>query len=77
VSHREWVERVCGAAGVVPHLPLWEMEGEAVLASQLSHGIRAVIVTTRDEMLSPAFLGRTLDEACSQGPPSGRMRPDG
>jgi uncharacterized protein (TIGR00290 family) len=64
VSHREWVEHVCGAAGVVAHLPLWEMGGDAVLASQLGHGIRAVIVTTRDEMLSQTFLGRTLDEAC-------------
>ena len=66
VSHREWVERVCTAAGVVPHLPLWEMGGDAVLASQLRHGIRAVIVTTRDELLSQTFLGRTLDEACME-----------
>ena len=64
VSHREWVERVCAVAGLIPHLPLWDMGGEAVLASQLHHGIRSVIVTTRDAMLPQTFLGRTLDEAC-------------
>ena len=64
VAHRAWVERVSSTAGVTPHLPLWDMGGEAVLASQLGHHIQAVIVTTRDVAVSQAFLGRTLDEAC-------------
>jgi diphthine-ammonia ligase len=63
VAHRTWVEQVSNAAGTTAHLPLWEMGGEAVLASQLRHGIRAVIIATRDEALSRAFLGRMLDEA--------------
>ena len=64
VAHRAWVERVSSTAGMTAHLPLWEMGGDAVLASLLQHRIRAVIVTTRDAAVSQTFLGRTLDEAC-------------
>lgn len=64
VAHRKWVERVSHVAGVTAHLPLWDMGGEAVLASQLQHRIHAMIVMTRDAAVSQAFLGRTLDEAC-------------
>jgi len=64
VGHRAWVERVSSTAGVTAHLPLWDMGGEIVLASQLQHHIHAVIVMTRDVALSQTFLGRTLDEAC-------------
>jgi len=63
-AHRTWVERVLSTAGMTPHLPLWDMGGEAVLAVQLQHRIHAVIVMTRDTAVSQMFLGRTLDEAC-------------
>jgi uncharacterized protein (TIGR00290 family) len=66
VAHRTWVERVALTAGVKVHLPLWDMGGEAVLASQLQHHIHAVIVATRDVAVSQTLLGRTLDEACIQ-----------
>lgn len=64
VAHREWVERIMSTAGMMAHLPLWELGGDAVLALQLKHALRAVIVTTRDTAVSQAFLGRKLDEAC-------------
>ena len=64
VAHREWVERISNAAGITPHLPLWELGGEAVLASQLQRHIHAVILTTRDAVVDQAFLGRDLDESC-------------
>jgi uncharacterized protein (TIGR00290 family) len=64
VAHLTWVERVSSTAGVTPHLPLWDMGGEAVLASQLQHHVHAVIVMTRDAAVGQTFLGRTLDEAC-------------
>jgi diphthine-ammonia ligase len=66
VAHRAWVERVSHMADVTPHLPLWDMGGKAVLASQLQHGIHAMIVMTRDVAVSQTLLGRTLDEACIQ-----------
>jgi diphthamide synthase (EF-2-diphthine--ammonia ligase) len=64
VAHRAWVERISSAAGITAHLPLWDMGGEAVLASQVQHLIHAVIVMTRDTAVSQTFLGRTLDQAC-------------
>lgn len=66
VAHRAWVERISSAAGITAHLPLWDMDGEAVLASQVQHHIHAVIVMTRDTAVSQTFLGCTLDQACIQ-----------
>ena len=64
MAHRVWVERTTRAAGMTAHLPLWDMGGEAVLASQRQHHIHAVIVMTRDAAVSQKFLGRTLDDTC-------------
>ena len=64
VAHREWVERVTVRAGITPHFPLWDLHGEAVLRSQLDHGIEAVIIMTRNCAADRSFLGRQLDDAC-------------
>jgi uncharacterized protein (TIGR00290 family) len=77
MAHRTWVERVSSAAGMTAHLPLWEMGGDAVLASQLQHRIRAVIVMTRDVAVSQAFLGRILDETCIEELRAAKCDPTG
>jgi diphthine-ammonia ligase len=59
--HREWVERVCGSAGVQPHEPLWQGARRALLDEFLDAGFRAVIVTVRDGVLDRKLLGRVLD----------------
>jgi diphthine-ammonia ligase len=64
VAHREWVERVSARAGITPHFPLWDLWGGDVLTSQLSCGIEAIIIMTRNVAVDRSFLGRKLDEDC-------------
>lgn len=61
--HREWVERVCGSAGVVAHEPLWQERRRTLLAHFLDAGFEAIVVAVRDGCgLDADVLGRTLDE---------------
>jgi diphthine-ammonia ligase len=30
-AHKEWIDRVCAAGGMTPHLPLWEMDQNKIL----------------------------------------------
>ena len=62
-GHLDWVERVCGSAGVAPWEPLWKGERATLLSEFLDAGFRAVIVAVKDERLDARFLGRTLDAA--------------
>ncbi len=59
--HREWVERVCGSAGVQPWEPLWQGARRALMNEFLDAGFRAVIMTVRDGILDRSLLGRALD----------------
>jgi diphthine-ammonia ligase len=59
--HREWVERVCGSAGVQPCEPLWQGARRALLDEFLDAGFRAILVTVRDGALDRSLLGRALD----------------
>lgn len=60
-SHRAWVERVAGEAGVRAVLPLWQRDRRQLMDALLAAGFEAVIVAVRDGTLSPDFLGRTID----------------
>lgn len=61
-NHRLWVEGVCSEAGVQPWLPLWKEPRTTLLNELLSGGFRAEIIAVKDGVLSPDFLGRTLDK---------------
>lgn len=60
-GHREWEEKVCGAAGLTPALPLWQRPRRELVEEGLRLGLRAMIVTVRDSALPAGLLGRTLD----------------
>lgn len=60
-DHREWVERVCGEAGVSAALPLWQRDRRVLMAEVLASGLEAVIVAVRDGVLPPQLLGRTIN----------------
>ncbi|GGI83351.1 Dph6-related ATP pyrophosphatase [Deinococcus wulumuqiensis] len=60
-EHRAWEERVCGAAGLTVHLPLWERPRRELVEEGLRLGLRAMIVAVRDASLPADLLGRTLD----------------
>ena len=52
---------MCAAAGMEALLPLWQGGREDLLVEFLDAGFQATIVTVNGRMLSPDFLGRTLD----------------
>lgn len=60
-EHREWIERVCRAADIVPHLPLW-LESQAKLMREfVSLGFKAVVVATKADLLDEEWLGREIN----------------
>jgi len=61
--HRDWVERVCGVAGLDACLPLWLEPRRALLDELFAAGVEATIVTVNTERLGERFLGRRLGAA--------------
>jgi diphthine-ammonia ligase len=59
-SHREWVRRVCGVAGIVPVHPLWKRDRRELLEEFINLGFRAQIVVINVQKLDKGFLGKTL-----------------
>lgn len=60
-AHREWIERVCASAGMVPHLPLWLEDQTDLLQEFIASGFQAVVVATKADLLGEEWLGRTVD----------------
>jgi uncharacterized protein (TIGR00290 family) len=71
LPHREWEEKVCAAAGVTPHLPLWHQDRRALAQEVLGLGYRALVVCTDDRWLDASWCGRTYNEAFIQNLPEG------
>lgn len=69
--HREWEEKVCAAAGVRPHLPLWQQDREALADEILRLGYRALVVCTDDRWLDAGWCGRLYERAFIEGLPPG------
>jgi len=61
--HRDWVERVCGEAGLRACLPLWLEPRRALLDELFAAGVGATIVAVNTDRLDERFLGRRLDAA--------------
>ena len=59
--HREWIERVCGKAGVTPVLPLWLGNQAEIAADFIKLGFKAVVVAIRSDLLGKEWLGREFD----------------
>ncbi|NBB94757.1 MAG: diphthine--ammonia ligase [Planctomycetes bacterium] len=64
-AHLEWEEMVCGKAGLIPVLPIWQGGRMELVREFIEAGFRTHIVALRAELLSPNYLGRpfTLDLA--------------
>jgi uncharacterized protein (TIGR00290 family) len=59
-SNREFPERVCAAERLVAVEPLWGEPTESLYCEFIATGADARIVTVRDDVISPAWLGRAL-----------------
>jgi len=60
-EHREWVERVCTEAGIVPLLPLWDMGGKDLLCGFIDAGFEAIVVAIRNDIMDDHWLGKRID----------------
>ncbi len=60
-SHREWVRRVCSAAGIVPVHPLWKRNRRELLEEFIGLEFKAQIVVVNEQKLDRRFLGKTID----------------
>lgn len=60
-SHRDWEEKVCGAAGIEAVLPLWHRQRRELAEEVIALGFRAVVVCTDSRYLNDEFCGREYD----------------
>jgi diphthine-ammonia ligase len=61
-DHRQWTERVCGAAGLTAVQPIWGEPTELLLREFLGSGGEALMVTVRQQYLDRSWLGCRLSE---------------
>jgi diphthine-ammonia ligase len=60
-AHREWIERVCGEAGITFYLPLWLEDQRKLMEEFIDAGFTAVVVAVKADLLGEETLGRTVD----------------
>jgi diphthine-ammonia ligase len=60
-AHREWIERVCGNAGMTPHLPLWLEDQSKLMEEFIGAGFKSIVVAVRSDLLGQETLGRVID----------------
>jgi uncharacterized protein (TIGR00290 family) len=61
-AHLEWEEMVCGQAGIIPVLPLWQGGRMELVREFIDAGYETRIVALRAECLSPDYLGRRFTD---------------
>lgn len=59
-EHRQWAERMCGAAGLTAVEPLFGASTVTLFEEWTASGAEALIVTARAEFLDETWLGRPL-----------------
>jgi uncharacterized protein (TIGR00290 family) len=62
-AHRDWEEKVCAAAGLRAHLPLWGEARRALVDEFLGAGFRAWVVCVDARFLDASFVGCEFDAA--------------
>lgn len=61
VPHREWEEKVCAQADIIPSLPLWDEPRRKLVDEFLAAGFKAVVVCVNANYLGEEFCGREFD----------------
>ncbi len=60
-EHKDWIDRVCGEAGMEAVLPLWQMDTSQLLTDFINAGFKAIVVSVKTEILGKEWLGRPID----------------
>ncbi len=60
-EHRQWIERICLAGGIIPCLPLWGEAQTEILKDFIASGFEAVVVATKADLMGEEWLGRKID----------------
>ena len=60
-AHREWIERVCQKAGIIPHLPLWLESQDKLMKEFIDHGFDAIVVAAKADLFGEDVLGQKVD----------------
>jgi len=60
-EHRQWIEKVCQYADIVPHLPLWGEKQDKILRDFVDLGFEAVVVSAKSDLFGEEVLGRKVD----------------
>lgn len=66
-EHRDWIERVCGDLDIEPIFPLWGVDRIELISEFINAGFRAIVVSSRAQILDDTWLGRELDWTFVQG----------
>ena len=59
--HREWIERVCREADIIPHLPLWQEDQKKLMEEFIDAGFEAIVIAVKAELFGEEILGKKLD----------------
>lgn len=71
IAHREWEEKVCGAAGIAACLPLWN-EDRLSLVNEFFHaGFKARVSCVDGRFLDDTFVGCEFDQSFIDRLPAG------
>jgi uncharacterized protein (TIGR00290 family) len=62
-AHRDWEEKVCAAADIMPMLPLWHEDRRSLAQEVLDAGFKAIVVCVDSRHLGDEFCGRPYDAA--------------
>lgn len=60
-AHREWIERVCREAGIIPHLPLWLESQYKLMKEFIDSGFESIVVAARADLFGEEVLGQKID----------------
>jgi uncharacterized protein (TIGR00290 family) len=69
--HRDWEEKVCAAARVSAHLPLWHWPRSRAVEEIFARGFEATCVCVNTRFLPAEFCGRPYDPAFLRDLPAG------
>lgn len=60
-EHKDWIDKVCNELKVKAILPLWGKDTQELIAEIIGAGFKAIVVSTRADLLGPEWLGRQID----------------